>query len=144
MPIVGFNFIKTNGEKTGQFTVDKKIKSDLRITKVEKEKLAIGSSGDVAKFEFEFIVEYQDCGSMLLGGNVLYMDEPKKIKTIIENWEKKKKMSDDVMNQILNTVLFRSNIQALNMSQDLGLPPHFRLPRVVPKQGAAKKLTTKK
>ena len=140
MPIVGFNFTKTNGERTEQFTIDKKIKSDLKISKVEKEKLSLGGSGDVARFEFEFSVEYQDCGEMVLGGNVLYMDEPEKIKEIIESWEKKKKTDENVMNQVLNTVLFRCNIKALNVSQDLGLPPHFRLPRVTPK----KTTTTKK
>lgn len=133
MPIVGFNFTKINGEKKGKFTVDKKIKSDLKISNIDKEQLDIGSSDEIAKFDFEFIVDYESTGSMVLGGNVLYMDDPKKIKTMIEDWKKKKKMPEDVMNQILNTVLFRCNIKALNVSQDLGLPPHFRLPRVVPK-----------
>ena len=135
MPIVGFNFSKLDAEKHTNFMPKKKVNSDLRISSVEKEKINIGQSDDVVKFSFEFKVTYEDSGSVSLVGHVLYMDEPKKIESLLKSWKDGKKIPVDLMELVLNTILFRCNLKALALEQDITLPPHFRLPRVVPKVG---------
>ena len=77
MPIVGFNFAKLNVEKRAQLAPSKKIKSDMKIKELKKEKLPIGESEDVLKFNFDFIVEYEDAGEIFMNGNVLFMEDPK-------------------------------------------------------------------
>ena len=131
MPIVGFNFAKLNVEKRAQLAPSKKIKSDMKIKELKKEKLPIGESEDVLKFNFDFIVEYEDAGEIFMNGNVLFMEDPKKIDELLKAWKDGKTLPKEIMEQILNTVLFRCNIKALMLSQEVNLPPHFRLPRVI-------------
>ncbi len=133
MPIVGFNFTKVGSEKKSKFLPNKKVKSDLKINNLEKEKLPIGESEDVLKFSFRFLIEYEDCGEIDLNGNILYMDEPKKVEDIIKKWKSGKSVPKELMETILNTILFRCNVKALSLSQDVNLPPHFKMPRIVPK-----------
>ncbi|MBS3112187.1 hypothetical protein J4459_02900 [Candidatus Woesearchaeota archaeon] len=133
MPIVGFNFTEIGSKKQSKFLPNKKVKSDLKLTGLEKEKLPIGESDDVLKFLFNFKIEYEDCGEINLLGHVLYLDDLKKIDEILKKWEGKKNMPVDLMDTILNAILFRCHIKALMLSQDVNLPPHFKMPRVVPK-----------
>ena len=55
-----------------------------------------------------------------------------KIKEYLSSWEKDKSIPTDIMSQILNTILFKCNVKALNLSQEVNLPPHIQLPRVKP------------
>lgn len=132
MPIVGFNFIKINIERKGKFIIPEQIKSDLKVTDIIQEQLPVGKSEEVINFSFEFSIDYGSAGSALLTGNVLYLDEPAKVKHIVEDWKKEKKMPTDIISTVLNTILFKCNIKALNLSQEVNLPPHFKLPIVSP------------
>jgi hypothetical protein len=62
------------------------------------------------------------------------MDESGKNKKILEEWKKDKKLNEEISALVFNTILARCNVKALNLAQDVGLPPHFRLPLVRPKQ----------
>ncbi len=130
MAIVGFNFTKLNIENLGVFKANEKINSDLKILDVVPEKTAIDVSKDLVKFQFEFSIDYAGSGNALLAGDVVYLEEPENIRDILENWKTKKAVHADLLQQILNAVLFRCNIKALIMAQDVNLPPHFQLPRV--------------
>ena len=130
MAIVGFNFTKLNIENKGQFKANEKISSDLKIDDVVIEKTGADESKDLIKFIFGFVIDYAGSGNALLAGEVVYLDEPDNIKEILKNWTEQHAVKAELLQQILNTVLFRCNIKALTMSQDVGLPPHFKLPRV--------------
>ena len=52
------------------------------------------------------------------------------IKEIIAEWKKDKKIKKELMGGILNTVLTKSNVQALIISQQVNLPPPIPLPKV--------------
>ena len=60
------------------------------------------------------------------------MDEPKKIEDILKTWKKDKSLHKDITQLIINAVLSRCNIKALELSQDVNLPPHIRLPLIKP------------
>ena len=104
--------------------MDRKLKTE--------EQLTIGPSEEILKFIFEFSVNYGTAGDTLLEGHVVYMDSPEKIKEYLSSWEKDKSIPTDIMSQILNTILFKCNVKALNLSQEVNLPPHIQLPRVKP------------
>lgn len=133
MPIVGFNFDHINVEKLSQITGKINIKNDIGIKNLEQEKLPIGKSEESLKFHFEYSLDYQPkIGNITLKGHILYLDEPKKIKEIMTGWKKNKKIPPDITEQILNTVLFKCNIKALALSQEVNLPPHIQMPRLRP------------
>ncbi len=62
------------------------------------------------------------------------MAEDKQVKEILKSWSKDKKISKDIMSNILNNVLVKCNIQALILSQYMNLPPPIPLPKVQTKE----------
>lgn len=129
MTIVGFNFEKIQAEKNLNLQGNIKIRNNLNIVEVAQEKFPIQKSQDVLKFTFEYLIEYlEDIGQIKIAGHVLFMDDPKKTKEVLNYWKTQKKVTDDVMQQIINTILFRCNIKALSLSQEVNLPPHIPLP----------------
>ena len=130
MPIVGFNFDKILVEKKDKVSGKIDIKQNMGITKIEEEKLMLGGSEQVLKFSFEYKIDYGKPGEIALLGHVLYLEEPKKIKAILDEWKKKKKIEPKLMEQVLNAVLFKCTIKSLNLAQEINLPPPIRLPMV--------------
>lgn len=134
MPVVGFNLQRISAEKKGQITGKLNIKNNLNITNIEQEKNAITASDEVVKINFKFNISYDpDIGILDIEGNLLLMESPEKIKKIMEEWTKDKKLDQEVSTLIFNTILARCNIKALTLEQDVNLPPHFRLPLIKPK-----------
>jgi len=129
MPIIGFNFTKLAAEKK-EGIISEKIESDLRLIDILPEKIDISNSSEVVRFVFEFEIVYGSAGNALLSGNVLYMDEPKEIKNMLTQWSSNRKIKTELMAQVLNAILFRCNVKALSLEQDVALPPHFKLPRI--------------
>lgn len=132
MPIVGFNFDQLNCERKHAITGQVKVSSDLSIKDVIEEKVSIGKTEDILKFNFEFKVSYDKSGVILIRGHILYLDEPKKVKEILKGWKKDKKLPQDIMAIVINTALFKCNIKALSLSQEVNLPPHLKMPRLAP------------
>ncbi len=130
--IVGFNFTKMSAERDEGIKGKININNNVSIKDVEEKNLALGKEKQNAlKFTFEFTSKYEPkLGSILLGGDVLYMADQKKAKEILDSWKKDKKIPKDVMTAILNTILSKCNIQALIISRDINLPPPIPLPKV--------------
>ena len=138
MTIIGFNYSKIEAEKRELAKGKININNNVSISKVDENKLALGNEKQkVLSFTFEFIAKYDpNIGSIKLTGEVLYMGDPNKVKEILSEWKKSKKLPKDIMPNILNTVLNKCNIQALILSERMNLPPPVQLPKlqVVQKQ----------
>jgi len=131
MPIVGFNFDRIGAKKDNKIAGKLQIKNNVEIKEIEQEKLSISSSEDVLKFKFEFKSTYEPgIGAIQINGHVIYMDEPKKVEEIQKFWKKNKGLEKDIAQPIINTILAKCNIKALELSQDVNLPPHIRLPLI--------------
>ena len=141
MTIVGFNFTKIEGEKKDMIKGKININNNVHINKVEEKDLALGNQKQkVLSFNFEFTAKYDpNIGSIKLTGNVLYMEDSKKVKDILDGWKKDKKLPKEVMPNILNTVLNKCNIQALILIEQINLPPPIPLPKLQPAQATEKK-----
>ncbi len=134
MPIVGFNFTHIHSEKKKVITGKLQIKSKVNIVDIKEEKLPTGKTkADGLRFDFDFNLDYTpDIGNIRLKGFIYYMDDPKLLKDIITNWEKKKTMPKEVTEQIINTILYRASIKAIALAEDINLPPHIRMPIIAP------------
>lgn len=132
MAIVGFNFTKINVEKLKAVTGTVNISNNVSIKKVEENDLSFGRTKQKGlRFEFEFLSNYEPkVGSISLTGEVLFLDEAKKVEDMLNDWKKNKKLPKEVMTPVLNTALNRCNIQALILSQQINLPPPIPLPKV--------------
>ena len=131
--IIGFGFTKLSAEKgeTAKGKID--INNNVAIKDVQEDNLALGKdkSQNILKFIFEFTSKYEpNVGSILFEGELLYMEEPKKAKEILNDWKKSKKLPKELMGGLLNTILTKCNVQALILSQQVNLPPPIPLPKV--------------
>ena len=138
MTVVSFNFTKIEAEKKELVKGKININNNVTIEKVEEKDLSLGNQKQkVLNFTFEFTSKYDpDAGNIRLIGSVLYMEEAKKVKEILDGWKKDKKLPKDIMTRILNVVLNKSNVQALILSEHVGLPPPIPLPKVQVQQKA--------
>ncbi len=132
MPIVGFGLTKIIAEKTGAIKGKVDIRNNVSVKDVTSADISLGKdTGNAAKFIFEFTSSYEPgIGRILLEGEVLFMDDPARIREMQESWKKDKKLPQDVMAPVLNSILNKCNVQALILSQDINLPPPIPLPKV--------------
>jgi hypothetical protein len=132
MTIIGFNFNKIEVSRMEKSAVKVSITNNVTVKDVVLADLSFGSDKQkTLKFIFEFSSKYDpDVGSIILGGEVLFMEESTKVKKIVEDWKKNKSLDKELMASILNTVLVKCNIQALILSQEVNLPSPIPLPKV--------------
>ena len=130
--IVGFGFTKLNAERKEAAKGKIDINNNVTIKDVQEDNFSLGKDKqNVLRFIFEFTSKYEpSIGTILFEGELLYMEEPKKIKEILSGWKKDKKISKDIMAGLLNTVLTKCNVQALILSQEINLPPPIPMPKV--------------
>lgn len=140
MPIVKINIHKLNAERSlkakgGQV----KINNNVSIKDVEDMDFAVeGKKG--LKFTFDFTCNYEpDLGKIAVEGQVLYVDEDKKVDEVKNSWDKEKKIPMEIMERIVNGALHKGNIQAIKISEDVSLPSPLPLPKVRPGQAEVKK-----
>ena len=130
--IVGFGFTKITAEKNESAKGKIDINNNVSVKDVVEDNLSLGKEKQTAlKFSFEFASKYEpNLGKIALEGNLLYMADAKKAKEILASWKKDKKVPQEIMAGLLNTILTKCNIQALILSQDVNLPPPIPLPKV--------------
>ena len=69
-------------------------------------------------------------GDILIEGEVLYLATEEEGKVILTGWKKDKKLPKDIRLPLLNHVLSKSNIEAILLSREMGLPAPIMLPRI--------------
>ena len=131
--IVGFGFTKLSAEK-GEIAKGKiDINNNVSIKDVHEDSFSLGKDKqqNILRFVFEFTSNYEpNVGKILFEGDLLYMEEPKKAKEILNDWKKNKKLPKDLMGNLINTLLTKCNVQALILSQQVNLPSPIPLPKV--------------
>lgn len=135
MPVVGFNLEKTLAERTGKLKKGMQARHNITITAIDKEPIHLGqkTTKPGLKFSFEYLVEYlPKIGKVLVAGSILFLDDEKKINQTLADWKKNKTITPELTAQILNTAIVKSTIKALNLSQEINLPPHMPIPTITP------------
>lgn len=131
MTIVKINIHKVNAErnlkaKGGQIQIN----NNVSLKNVEDMDFSLeGKKG--LKFTFEFRCDYEpDLGTIVVEGQVLYVDEEKKVKEVKEGWDKGRKIPVEIMEQVANAALHKGNIQAIKISEEVNLPSPLPLPKI--------------
>lgn len=132
MPVVGLSFGKIVVEKHKPVKGQIKVNNNVALKDVEKTDLQIGPNKQGAvKFHFEFTANYEPgIGDMTMNGFLTFVEKPEKVKEILDEWEKDKKLPKGIMSSVLNTILSRCNVEALIFAREVNLPPPISLPKV--------------
>ncbi len=133
MRIIGFNFKKIEAERKKDLKGKLEIKSNLQIDDIEKDKIEV--AGEILKFHFDFSIRYEpNFAELSFKGVVLVIpDKLEDIKNILKDW-KKKKISEETKIFVLNFVMSKCNLKALQLEEDFSLPSHIPLPRISKQQ----------
>ncbi|MCA9486776.1 hypothetical protein H6501_00610 [Candidatus Woesearchaeota archaeon] len=132
MSIVGFSFSKFECEK-GRAPVPKDIEiaHNVQLTNVEKTVLQSVSSNDLLRLEFSFEVVYKnDIGKIALKGEVIFNDTKEIIEETKKSWDKDKKISPLVYEQVFKFFHRKACIKAMDLADSLSLPEPIPLPKV--------------
>jgi hypothetical protein len=131
MAVFGLNFKKILIERKSPEQGKLNVSMNINIEDIKLVKNSPIKDKDLLNFEFIFGVKYllekKDVAELSFQGNVLYITEKEDAKTIIEEWGKKQ-IKEELKILILNSVMTRCNIKALEFEEELNLPPHLKLP----------------
>jgi len=132
MPIIGIGLTKISAERTAMMPQKLNITNNVSLINVDKHDLSFGASKqEGVKCNFEFASKYEpDFALIKMNGEIILMEDPKKVKTIIEMWKKDKTIPPDTMTQVLGAALSKCSIQSIILSQDLNLPSPVPLPKI--------------
>ena len=132
MKIVGFNFKKITIERKGNSSKNLNINLNAEVKNIEKKTADIFKDQDTLMFDYEFKVDYEpNFANLLMEGTIFTLIEDNEIsKKILKDW-KDKKISEDVKTEVINAIFAKCNLRSLQLEEDLNLPPHIPLPRIV-------------
>ena len=125
MPVIGLNIRALEAKKSEEVTGMVKVQSNMNITNVEKQDLAILNREGLS-IEFNFKISYiddknKDIAEISIDGNVIFIgDEQEKV---LKDWKKEKKVPEDVKFQVIRVVSDKCSKKAVELSDDLQLPP---------------------
>src|SRR3989338_761912 len=137
MAILGLTFDKIQVEKDRTILEAARNKNiqvnyNIAIKNLEEEELKLQDKQKVLRFDFAFSILYTPkIGTLELLGHLLYTDTNHK--KILDAWKKTQDITDNQLKaQLLNAIFQKANLKAISLTQEINLPLHFPLPRIIP------------
>ena len=131
MKVVGFNFSKLSIEKISDKFKGLKINTNIDIVSVKQIKPDVFRvKEDLIEIKFDYTIDYSPkIAKISLSGNVLTMVDSKTAKNFLKQW-KNKKFPEEHKIPLFNVILRKSNLKALQLEDEMGLPLHIPFPSV--------------
>lgn len=136
MGVLGLKFNKLSVERLNPAKGKISVNHNISVTEVDSVDLFLGTAKQtVIKVEFKFTADYDpDVAKIAVEGSLTYYEKPDKVKECVDKWKKDKKMPDDILNDVLNSIVTKCNLEALFLAREVNLPPPIQLPKVQVKQ----------
>ena len=92
------------------------------------------SNDRVLNIKFTFGLDYSETklGQIEIKGKIIIMPKKDELENILKSW-KDKQLPEAFKLFIFNFILAKCNIKALQLEDELNLPPHVQLPKLTPK-----------
>jgi len=135
MRVVGFNYTKIFAEKYTNDFKDLKIETSLNIDSIEENSSKLPDKKiTLLDFNFTSSINYsKNIAKIELSGKMVLSVDSKVADEVLKNW-KKKELKEEFRLAVFNGILNKTNIKSLEIENELNLPPHFRLPSLVPQK----------
>jgi len=129
MRVIGFNFNKISIEKLNNKADKIKFNTKIDISSIEPLKTEVLKTKDeLLKVDFTYSIIYEpDFAKIELAGTIILSVEAKIAKEVLKGW-KDKETTEDFRIFLFNVILRKSNIKALQLEEELGLPLHLPFP----------------
>jgi len=129
--IINYRLEKISIQKTNKPTGPVEAKNNLKIVNIKEESMASLTKEKALAFKFEFNINYEPKIALIeIIGDVIFMQNTKTIKEILDHWKKTKKIDPKIATPIFNFILEKCNIKALGLEEDVELPFHIPIPRL--------------
>jgi hypothetical protein len=129
MKIIGFNFTKITAEKISHLIKEITVNSSIDILDVSEAKADFFNADEsLLGLKFSFGLHYEpNLAKIIFEGTIILSVDKDTSKEVLEQW-KDKKTPDSFNISVLNTILKKSTLRALQLEEELGLPLHIQLP----------------
>ncbi len=118
-------------EKKAQMKGEVNINTNIAVVSAEEIDFVMGTNKQKGiKVVFDYRNTYvPDLGTLIIGGEILYLSEQKKHDELMKGWNKNKKFPEDITAELFDMVSVRASVEAIHLSTTVGLPPPVPLPR---------------
>ncbi len=131
MTIAAFAFTRMMVEKKDSARSQVSINTNIALTSAEEIDFVMGATKQKGiKIIFDYRNTYTpDLGSLIIGGEMLYLSDQKKHDELMKMWKKDKRFPEDIMAELLDKVAVKACLEAIHLSSTVSLPPPIPLPR---------------
>jgi len=134
MIIVGDKITKINAVR-GEMTRNVSIESKPEIKSVTKKELfSAGEKKEGVSIDYSYTSTYGKETYIEIEGSLFLVGETKKLKELVKNYKKNKKLDENVGIVVLRRIFEVGMTNSVIISKSMGLPAPIQLPRVVPKK----------
>ncbi|MBU0894591.1 MAG: hypothetical protein KKF48_03065 [Nanoarchaeota archaeon] len=129
MKLLGFNFTKISIEKKDTRVDKLKINTKIDLKEIkEVEQGLFKTKEKLIAINFNYSIEYEpEFAKIYFEGGFVISLESKDAKELLKQWEEKK-TPDDIRIKIFNIILRKTNVKALQLEEEIGLPFHVSMP----------------
>ncbi|NPE27184.1 hypothetical protein HNV12_04250 [Methanococcoides sp. SA1] len=123
MKLIGAKFLTIEAKRNPDFSGKLELKTNINIKSVEK----VDKTKDTLKVIYIFEIDYAELGKISIEGLLFLKGDTKIIKNIIKKQEEKDYNSEESM-MIMNLVIQKASLKALELEEEIQLPIHMKLP----------------
>ena len=129
MRLIGFNLTKMNLEKKSDNFKGIKINTGIDLLEIKEVNSTLFNSQEpILMIKFNQYVNYdKDVASLSFYGNLIVSTDQKQAREVFDKW-KDKKLPEDFKLTIFNLIFKKITLKALQMEEELNLPPHIPFP----------------
>jgi len=129
MKVIGFNYSKISIDKKKNPDQNLKIETDISVIDIkEADSKMLKTKELILEISFEYSIHYNpDFAKIDLAGKFILTSESKNAKDVLNLW-KKKELSPSFRISLFNAILKKTAPKALQLEDELNLPPHFSPP----------------
>lgn len=128
MKLLTLKYVKIDAQRDIEYSGKIEVKQNIKIKSIEKYK-SINSREESVKVIYNFEVNYGDLGHVIIEGLMFLSMDTKTQKNLIKNYENKK--MDEIENiTLMNIIIQKTSIKAIELEEEMSLPIHIKLPSI--------------
>ncbi len=130
MKVLGFNLTKIHASREEKFENPGSMVTNIEFTDVSKDTLPMLKSEEIVKAGFKYTVLYEPKNAEIsFAGSILLSLDDDTAKEVLKSW-KKNEIPEKIKIPLINLIMTKCNVRALELEEQLNLPLHLKFPRV--------------
>ncbi len=131
MKLLGSKYIKIFAQINPDFSGKLNMNQNINIKKIEKYKPDL-SKQDSLRIEYIYTIDYKELGKIEIEGILFIGGDSKIQKDLLKSWNEKDHNTPEQI-AVMNLIIQKASIKAVEIEEELSLPIHFKLPSLQPK-----------